>query len=291
MVHDSRHGALFAAVLQILVFPFLFALAWGQALPQSSITALDGSGRSRHGFAPSSPLSLPGSAERLPEESDSILVTPQLFDGILPSIPNLQAGYLFSFGRSVGSGRLTLDYLLPIPVGMRSALFGEAHSEFQDFWRTVTRGANNRVDLSFGGGYRTLLDRNRLVGVNAFYDATRLGGRWHASGGGWGSRWWAGLQEMTPWISTLIGTAISSMLMFWRMLSDEGLRTSISRPDIHTNCMRAGPSFGYTPQDTNSVPEKESTAGGQARSSRPGTGCSQSDMKLPTIESMERITL
>ena len=57
---------------------------------------------------------------------------------------------------------------------------GKAHTEFQDFWKT--RSFNNRVDMSFGGGYRTLLNRSILLGVNGFYDTSRLGGTWYSSG-------------------------------------------------------------------------------------------------------------
>jgi len=106
-----------------------------------------------------------------------------MFSGILPPIPNLQVGYLYSFGKSVESGRLTLDYLLPVTLGSgNSAVFGEAHSEFQNFWKTLTGSANHRVDLSFGAGYRKILVGNTLLGVNGFYDTTRLGGIWYSSG-------------------------------------------------------------------------------------------------------------
>ena len=43
-------------------------------------------------------------------------------------------------------------------------MFGEAHGEFQDFWQTVTGGANKRIDLSFGGGYRAILGGRTFVG-------------------------------------------------------------------------------------------------------------------------------
>ena len=88
---------------------------------------------------------------------DSVLITPQLFQGVLPLIPNLQAGYLYNFGEGVRSGKLTLDYLLPVELDKDTAVFGEFHNEWQDFWKTVTRGANHRVDLSIGGGFRTIV--------------------------------------------------------------------------------------------------------------------------------------
>ncbi len=34
-----------------------------------------------------------------------------------------------------------------------------------------------------GGGYRTILNKNMLIGVNGFYDASQLSGRWQSSGG------------------------------------------------------------------------------------------------------------
>jgi hypothetical protein len=37
--------------------------------------------------------------------------------------------------------------------------------------------------MSFGGGYRTFLSRDTLLGVNGFYDTSRLGGTWYSSGG------------------------------------------------------------------------------------------------------------
>jgi hypothetical protein len=80
-------------------------------------------------------------------------------------------------------------------LGADSAVFGEAHGEFINFWKTIQRlfrndstitsqsGFNERTDLSFGGGYRTLLNENTLLGVNGFFDTTKLGSRWYSSGG------------------------------------------------------------------------------------------------------------
>jgi hypothetical protein len=117
-----------------------------------------------------------------PEASDSLYVSSDMLQGILPLIPNLQFGYLYDFGNNrVSSGRFTADYLLPFSLSPDSMIFGEAHTEFQDFWKT--HSFNNRVDMSFGGGYRTLLSRNTLLGVNGFYDTSRLGGTWYSSGG------------------------------------------------------------------------------------------------------------
>jgi len=116
-----------------------------QGLPQSPYSAPNVV-RGGLDLAPSNPLGLPSAMG--PRSSDSILLTPQLFQGILPQIPNLQVGYLYSFGKAVKSGRLTTDFLVPISLSRDSTVFGEAHGEFQDFWKTVQGGENNRIDLS-----------------------------------------------------------------------------------------------------------------------------------------------
>jgi hypothetical protein len=48
---------------------------------------------------------------------------------------------------------------------------------------TTTSATSNRVDLSFGGGYRRMLGANTLLGVNGFYDTSRLFKKWYPSGG------------------------------------------------------------------------------------------------------------
>lgn len=161
-----------------------------QGLPQSPYSA-PSVVRGGPDLAPSNPLSAPaGMGSR---GMDSILLTPQMFQGILPQPSNLQAGYMYSFGDSVGSGRLTLDFIQPVVFG-NSAVFGEVHGQFQNFWKTIQSlfrsGAtittessfNERTDLSFGGGYRTLLSEDTLLGVNGFFDSTKLGSRWYSSG-------------------------------------------------------------------------------------------------------------
>ncbi len=180
----------------VVVFAFLLTSAFStsvlaQGLPQSPYSA-PSVVRGGLDLAPSNPLGLPSGVG--PRSSDSILLTPQLFHGILPQFSNLQFGYLYSFGDSVDSGRLTADYLVPMSLGRDTTIFGEAHGEFQNFWKTIQRtftsggttttlsGFNERTDLSFGGGYRTILNENTLLGVNGFFDTTKLGNRWYSSG-------------------------------------------------------------------------------------------------------------
>lgn len=127
---------------------------------------------------------------------EGIPVSSGMISPFFPKIPNLELGYLYYFGNHVRTGRFTADYMLPFYLSPNSVVFGEAHGEGWGFWKkptvtittpagftTTTSTANSRVDLSFGGGYRTMLGRNALVGVNGFYDTSRLYNRWYSSGG------------------------------------------------------------------------------------------------------------
>jgi hypothetical protein len=127
---------------------------------------------------------------------DAIPVSSGMLAPFLPKIPNLELGYQYYFGNNVRTGRFSADYVLPFRLRTDSVLFGEAHAEGWDFWKrptvsvaappdfTVTTSAtSNRVDLSFGGGYRTMLGANTLLGVNGFYDTSRLFNSWYSSGG------------------------------------------------------------------------------------------------------------
>ncbi|MGO9572363.1 MAG: hypothetical protein ACLP5H_33015 [Desulfomonilaceae bacterium] len=129
-------------------------------------------------------------------ESDAIPVSSGILSPFLPRIPNLELGFLYYFGNRVNTGRFTADYVLPFRLSCDSVLFGEAHAEGWDFWKrstvsvaaapgltVTTSDTSNRVDLSFGGGYRTMLGANTLLGVNGFYDASRLFNKWYSSGG------------------------------------------------------------------------------------------------------------
>lgn len=200
MEYSPRCLWLIAFVFALPAVLFLVGSVPAQGLPQSPYSA-PSMVRSGLDFAPSNPLGVPSGVG--PRGSDSIYLNSEMFQDILRLIPNLQVGYLYSFGKSVGAGRLTLDYLQPIRLGANSVVFGEAHGEFTDFWKTLPsiwrrvdssialmtttetgrHGFNERADLSIGGGYRTLLDENTLLGVNAFFDSTKMGRSWYTSGG------------------------------------------------------------------------------------------------------------
>ncbi len=139
----------------------------------------------------SNPLALPrgGSGQA---ESSSLFLNERLLQGIVQTPPHFRFGYLYDGGNKFSAGRLTLDAFMPVGLSRRTRFFGEGHASFQDFWRTIGGQSNNRVDLSFGGGVRQILGDTRYVGVNAFYDTTRLGGRWFSSGG-FGLELWGNL--------------------------------------------------------------------------------------------------
>ncbi|MFC1835188.1 hypothetical protein ACFL2Q_10695 [Thermodesulfobacteriota bacterium] len=139
--------------------------------------------------------------------NDAIPVSSGMFAPLLPKIPNLEFGFMYSFGRNVRTGRFTADYILPFELGRNSVLFGEVHAERLDFWSkasvspsegpvftAIKSSTSNRTSLSLGAGYRTMVGENTLIGVNGFYDASRFGGdspydtstffsRWDSSGG------------------------------------------------------------------------------------------------------------
>ena len=184
MFSSRRQVSLLLFVITTLFVSTVVGMAGAQGLQTSPYGAADAVRRGTPGgldLAPSNPLALPGSAYSRQSGSDTIFLSSEMLQGILPLIPNLQFGYLYDFGNSrVSSGRFTADYLLPLRLSPNSMIFGEAHTEFQDFWKTTS--FNNRVDMSFGGGYRTFLKRDTLLGVNGFYDTSRLGGTWYSSG-------------------------------------------------------------------------------------------------------------
>ena len=143
------------------------------------------------GLGPSYLPALPGSGGNSIPQSNSFYLSSGMCEDLFGPIPNLQFGYLYTFGKDLNAGRLTVDYLRPFSLGPDSVLFGEARGEFTNFWQTVQRiisGGNadkfdTRTDISVGGGYRRILNEQALVGVNGFFDAMGVNEKWYASGG------------------------------------------------------------------------------------------------------------
>lgn len=169
----SRAAALVLLSAAVLLLTCLAHSQGLQTSPYSAASMLRGPA-----FAPAGPPVAPATQRG----SDTAHFSSRMFHGLFGPIPNLELGYQYSFGKRVRTGRLTLDYVLPVKLGSDSVAFGEAHSEFTDFWKILRGNINNRVDLSFGGGYRSMLNAKTLVGVNGFYDSSRLAGTWYSSG-------------------------------------------------------------------------------------------------------------
>ena len=189
---------------------FVFALLIVPVVA-GSVLAQGGTRGSGLDLAPSNPFGMPGTTAGLPQGSNSLYLNSGMFRDIIGPISNLEIGYLYQFGNKIRTGRLTLDYVLPATVWDSQGVFAEAHGEFTNFWQTIQRlfshsstdywnqggmdytrsmtltrsesGYPERIDLSFGGGYRKLLSDTLMLGVNAFYDTTKLGSRWYGSGG------------------------------------------------------------------------------------------------------------
>jgi hypothetical protein len=145
-------------------------------------------------LGPTNPFGTPGTTAGLPQGSNSLYLNSGMFCDILPRISNLEIGYLYQFGNVISTGRLTFDYVLPAYPSNDSAAFGEAHAEFTNFGKTLhrifssgttttERGYPDRIDLSFGGGYRKIFGDSLLLGVNGFADTTKLADQWYGSGG------------------------------------------------------------------------------------------------------------
>ncbi|MFZ5868640.1 MAG: hypothetical protein ACOYXY_22355 [Thermodesulfobacteriota bacterium] len=132
---------------------------------------------------------------------EGIPLSSGMFPGLFSGIPHLKAGFAYSFGKNVRYGRGIIDYLLPMDIAPATTLFGELHAEFQDFWKTpagsvvAAPGARvsgyrdapvpsqQRYDLSVGGGFRRGVSADSILGVNAFFDASKVQDRWYSSGG------------------------------------------------------------------------------------------------------------
>lgn len=187
--HLIRSLLVFLTAFTIISCPLLVFSQGIQQTPYSSPALLRGLSGQGLDMAPSNPLRGPGTSGPWSSRgSDSITLSSGMFQGLLPPIPNLQLGYLYSSSNNYGAGRVTGDYLKPFSLSKESFVFGEAHAEGWNFWSSGGTngnsggGVNNRVDMSLGGGYRKFFGNQALIGINGFYDTTRLTGKWYSSG-------------------------------------------------------------------------------------------------------------
>ncbi|MEW6347841.1 MAG: hypothetical protein AB1646_02165 [Thermodesulfobacteriota bacterium] len=77
----------------------------------------------------------------------------------------LYSGYFRYFGNNVSSGRVTVDYMRPFHLSALSVIFGEAHSEAGELWKTLKGSPSNRFDMSVGGGRRHAFSKAAFVGL------------------------------------------------------------------------------------------------------------------------------
>ena len=164
-----------------ILIPVTYSCAWTQGVGYglgglSSFSIPD--------LSPSRPLSFPlGFSESGVGDIQTVPLSYDLFQDVLPQIPKLRLGYLYTFGKDLSWGRMTGDFFVPMGLSSSSTVFGQFHVEFQDYWRLPFAGAHHRVDLSAGAGYRKLINRNLMLGANAFYDSTRILSDWYSSAG------------------------------------------------------------------------------------------------------------
>ncbi len=199
------------SVLSLLLIFGLVSSGAAKGEPQSSYASSAFTTGSGLDLIPSNPLAMPGSTGGLTRGADSAYLTSGMFRDLLAPINNLEVGYFWDFGHSrESSSRLTLDYLHPVGLGGDTVLFGQAHWEFANFWNTLKSifrsrdygttvvnrqthqtyydnkkyhiPATDRLDLSVGAGCRRMLGNDLLIGINAFYDSSRLTGQWYSSG-------------------------------------------------------------------------------------------------------------
>lgn len=130
----------------------------------------------------------------VPVGSETATVASDMFGDLASAIPNLEIGFTYTFGSNLRQSRWHVDYVLPFKLSHANVFFGEFHADSQNtsatswfpflnnFWQQGDPGLQNRIDLSFGTGYRTIFSDSLLVGANAFYDSTRLNGTWRSAG-------------------------------------------------------------------------------------------------------------
>lgn len=180
----KRLFRVFALAFVVVCISPLLAVSQGiQQTPYSTADAVRSNGSSvTSDLTPSSPLGFPGSSLVGPRGSDNVSISSGMFQGILPKIPNLQFGYDYTFGPQLRAGTASVDYLLPFKLGTDSTIYGEAHGEFQSLSIAQPGSPNNSVELCFGGGYRRMFGKHTMLGVNSFFDTTKLSGAWYPSG-------------------------------------------------------------------------------------------------------------
>lgn len=169
-VFEPGRSVLSTFLLAIVFLMIVPDPAWAQGVGDVS-AGLD--------LTPSNPLGLPGTTGGLPRGSDTLNLSSRMFPEILPTIPGLEISYLHSFGKWDDWSKFVVEYVRPVRFG-GTTIRWEAHGIFHNVLDSSPFSNRGRLDLAIGGGIRTRLSNNTLVGAHGFFDATFLRGKWHS---------------------------------------------------------------------------------------------------------------
>jgi Inverse autotransporter, beta-domain len=117
------------------------------------------------------------SDRRIPQATDKRLGDLVLFK------PTLSSGAIYRFGDDDRGSRLTMDFFLPTRMGRSSSFFVESRAEYRDPFAHLPASGSRRLDLDLGLGWRKVGHDGAMVGINTFWDTSRLSGDWYASAG------------------------------------------------------------------------------------------------------------
>lgn len=142
-------------------------------LPKATLAQVD---------LPAAPLNGPMGVASANANGKSIFVSNSMLSGILPEIPNLEIGYLYTFAEEARRGALTLDYSAPFQINKVNTILFETHGRFDDFFESFFGDDEAVAQIFLGGAYRWRITPNSLVGFNSFLRFNRISKAWYTSG-------------------------------------------------------------------------------------------------------------
>lgn len=121
----------------------------------------------------------------------------KFINGIGIEAPSVRVGYTYTFGDKVNEGSVVTDFVVRFKPGQFDAFFAQSRGEWRQLNSTFESNTDKALQASIGVGYRRLVRRDLLVGVNTFYDGVRFNRSWRPSAG-------AGLEVA----STIAGSSV-----------------------------------------------------------------------------------
>ncbi len=118
-------------------------------------------------------------------------------NGIGIEAPSVRVGYTYTFGDRVNEGSVVTDFVVRFKPGQFDSIFAQSRSEWRQLSSNFESNTDKALHASIGVGYRRLVRRDLLVGVNTFYDGVRFNRSWRPSAG-------AGLEVA----STIAGSSV-----------------------------------------------------------------------------------